>query len=87
MWNFPDQGSNPFAPAVEARSLNYWTTRELLSHLSSVQFSDMNYIHNVVQSSPPSISKALPSLPCEGFIELMVTMLFVAHGLGPTLPA
>ena len=26
---FPDQGSNPRPPALEARSLNHWTAREV----------------------------------------------------------
>ena len=29
MWDFPDQGSNPCPPAVEAWSLNPWTAREV----------------------------------------------------------
>ena len=36
MQNFPDQASNP-APAVEAQSLNQWTTREAPNHLFKIQ--------------------------------------------------
>ena len=28
-WQFPHQESNPGSPAVEARSLNHWTTRDV----------------------------------------------------------
>ena len=38
MRNFPQQGIEPLSPALEAQSLNHWTTREVPQlHLLSAE--------------------------------------------------
>ena len=50
------------APWIESVSLNHWTTREPCTVLSA-PFCGVQFIHTVVQPSPPPLSSTLTSSP------------------------